>query len=1103
MSTPHNFFIEKVSLYRKWHNQSFHLHVHFILLIACLVISSTLIYGSAKSMYEVEAAAPQNQAAYSIELDMPDYQPEYLHHPQNFFSGRDYKIIKHEPTNGKDIEKENEKSISVSEVTFNKITKGLFGKKKTEIVKLKTKLSEERFPVITIPKEIQTGTYSLDFTDEFQQVSVPITIDGTVATPTGSALSGGDQFDPTTTTISRLNCYGCSWESVLITDPKNEQVGYLMSSGVLDGLYKTTDGWASNTLYHLDQVTYPLLKYTRGDPWFAYDANKKLNILELFYNPTISAEPITGGIYVDSTTASSTVITVPAITSSGPTLMIAVNGTTLDKANTTGLSIPFAWRVNYPGTVSLVVYLYDSVGSLVRSVNVLPAYTSPTGGMTSNGIVTVPLAIAAGNYKLKVCDKNKQIATYQPFSKLPIFTPVCDSSNYFAVASGAFSQTIVQPVPSNLDPQDWIVMDYANMTIDTNTLSPYFGNKYVFANSIKFEDGSFWQGQFVVSKSGQITRQKAAYSSAITSAAVGLNGEVYAVQPYGNVNGTIALQRSLDGGKTYVEKTVSAHVSSYCVPRLSTISNRVAPFYSGPDVVVDGRGRIYVAWADFKTCITDSNFEYSSYGFDSDIYVSYSDDKGDTWSTPLKVNDDNSGGDQSFPSLAVDGLNNVYVAFVDHRNNQDKSQFDIYMAESKDRGVSFLSNLQVNDKSIPITYGGGRVIGDYFKMVSVGLSKIFVGHPCVSLTQPDINSPSDACMSVISKNLWNPQPVLPSLSVLSPISINDVWLTGTDHDVVWSTVGIPRTNFVKITLVDSKTSTEYDEISSTANTGVARLHIPDSLPNGSYKVKVSLIYNGTNYINTGVQTVQIKTPTPPQVTINNATLTLTYDINKKESQLVASYTINFTAGTKPVNLASYPFNFTASDGNSNHTMYSIGTSDSADQVINPGDTKIITVKGYFNPATMFAGVYHASLLNIPTNPVIISGEMTDATVVPVPSNTTNEISVIGEISPYITSAAPISVAIGQKVLLKGQRFDTLNNTIYIGYNGQNAIINNVPSTNSSTTTLSFTVPSGLVVGQSYTVQIETTNGRSNSILINIISPVISPLRIPLPPATQL
>src|SRR6266404_1147561 len=86
------------------------------------------------------------------------------------------------------------------------------------------------------------------------------------------------------------------------------------------------------------------------------------------------------------------------------------------------------------------------------------------------------------------------------------------------------------------------------------------------------------------------------------------------------------------------------------------------------------RDRLYMVWTDFQSGGTN-------------IYLSYSIDHGETWSDPLRVNDDvNKGVDHATPAIAVNGDGVVGVAWYDRRNDSANKCFEISFAASVDGG---------------------------------------------------------------------------------------------------------------------------------------------------------------------------------------------------------------------------------------------------------------------------------------------------------------------------------------------------------------------------------------------------------------------------------
>jgi hypothetical protein len=182
--------------------------------------------------------------------------------------------------------------------------------------------------------------------------------------------------------------------------------------------------------------------------------------------------------------------------------------------------------------------------------------------------------------------------------------------------------------------------------------------------------------------------------------AVGPNGEVYVV--WSNFSSRLWFDRSLDEGDTWLATDI-ALVSDIVKPRDPLAGGFRNPMI--PAIAVDTsngpyRGRIYVVWPDGR------------FG-DPDTLLSWSDDLGDTWSAPLRVNDDVIGNDadQFFPWVTVDGNGHVQVTFLDRREDPEGMLLAMYLATSTDGGVTFGPNVRISDGIYgPSNFG---FLGDY------------------------------------------------------------------------------------------------------------------------------------------------------------------------------------------------------------------------------------------------------------------------------------------------------------------------------------------------------------------------------------------------------
>ena len=108
-----------------------------------------------------------------------------------------------------------------------------------------------------------------------------------------------------------------------------------------------------------------------------------------------------------------------------------------------------------------------------------------------------------------------------------------------------------------------------------------------------------------------------------------------------------------------------------------------------PSLTLDAQGNIYVCYGQYDWSI-----------YNVDVYLTKSTDGGESFSTPLLVNDTTRAA-QDMPSIAVDSSGEkVFVAWQDTRNSGVTPNFDIYMAKSTDSGLSFLPSVRVDDTGV-------------------------------------------------------------------------------------------------------------------------------------------------------------------------------------------------------------------------------------------------------------------------------------------------------------------------------------------------------------------------------------------------------------------
>ena len=182
--------------------------------------------------------------------------------------------------------------------------------------------------------------------------------------------------------------------------------------------------------------------------------------------------------------------------------------------------------------------------------------------------------------------------------------------------------------------------------------------------------------------------------------AVGPNGEVYVA--WAGPRG-IVFNRSLDAGQTWLprERTIVNQPGGwdYAVPGINRANG--LPVTACDAGSSPYRGSIYVNWTDQRNGPTDT-----------DVWLVRSDDGGQTWSAPLRVNDDAPGRHQFFTWMTVDQATGyVWCVFYDRRNYTSiDTRTDVYAARSTDGGRTF-QNFRLSQS--PFVPNQQVFIGDY------------------------------------------------------------------------------------------------------------------------------------------------------------------------------------------------------------------------------------------------------------------------------------------------------------------------------------------------------------------------------------------------------
>ncbi len=168
--------------------------------------------------------------------------------------------------------------------------------------------------------------------------------------------------------------------------------------------------------------------------------------------------------------------------------------------------------------------------------------------------------------------------------------------------------------------------------------------------------------------------------------AVGPNGEIYVAWSFNN---KLLLNKSIDNGITWLNKNV-----------------KIANQLGGWDITVPGFNRTNgmpviacdVSNSIYKGTVYVNYSDTSNGSNNTDVFIVKSVDGGNSFSNPIKVNNDNQNAHQFLNWMSVDPITGyVYVIFYDRRNYPiNSTHTDLYMAISKDGGSTF-SNQKIND----------------------------------------------------------------------------------------------------------------------------------------------------------------------------------------------------------------------------------------------------------------------------------------------------------------------------------------------------------------------------------------------------------------------
>ncbi len=276
--------------------------------------------------------------------------------------------------------------------------------------------------------------------------------------------------------------------------------------------------------------------------------------------------------------------------------------------------------------------------------------------------------------------------------------------------------------PVNFHDKQWITVDQTTGRVHVAWLDFFApGNVHYYSD----DEGASWHGPQVLSTwGGTFTGGSTGPFGPAGQGTMVATGPDRSYVSWGGPDG-IFLRGSTDGGATWEEgRTV---IETEDAGMEASYRSGGMPFIAVDDTEGALSGSVYYAWQDTRNP-----------GEERDILFAASRDGGETWSTPLQLNDDDAcgflpvtdceagveaeGHDQFFPAVSVNPNGVVDVVWYDRRDDPGNRLLDVYHTYSRDGGETWSPNLRVttvsSDPTLSRHQNGMVFIGDYIDIDS-------------------------------------------------------------------------------------------------------------------------------------------------------------------------------------------------------------------------------------------------------------------------------------------------------------------------------------------------------------------------------------------------
>ena len=345
-------------------------------------------------------------------------------------------------------------------------------------------------------------------------------------------------------------------------------------------------------------------------------------------------------------------------------------------------------------------------------------YASTDGGQTwTDGILPMPTGVGSGGDPVLRFDRDGSTLFYAHLGFESTGTlGGCDpQSGVYLSASQTGGATwgegaIVAPNTATIfNDKPWLAVDRST------GITGKSGNVYVTYTRFGYGSALDCQSGAATSSSPIMLRRSTDGGSTfggevdVSGAFATSQGSAVAVAPDGTVTVAfvtlsgcgecIVVARSTDGGQSFTRTKIADIAGVDELPAGGGNTFRADAF---PSAAVDAAGTVYVGWSEKRGGASTT-----------DVWLSSS-SNGSSWSAPVRVNQLASG-DQFFPGVAAGANGQVFVGYLDRRDDPSNVLFRQYVSHSHDAGATWSDTMVASAPSDPNEqlFEGERFVGDY------------------------------------------------------------------------------------------------------------------------------------------------------------------------------------------------------------------------------------------------------------------------------------------------------------------------------------------------------------------------------------------------------